>query len=307
MPARKNIKEPLFSVIIPTYNRATILQRTIQGVLQQSFVDFELIVIDDGSSDNTGEIVAEISDERVRYVPQKNKGRSAARNAGAVMANGHYVTFLDSDDEALPEWLNSLALSIQTDAPAMICCGTQIIASNNDKPIEVVLPRQFSASYADQKVLFYPPGTFTVRRDIFHAVGGYVESLAQGENTELGRRLVSYCTKHQLRIASISRPLILYHRDRTFDSTNQTLFRNYLQSATYMLQYHAEALRSTPHRYALTCGIAGVNSARLGEYSEARRFFVMAIRSDPFCLKHYVRLLLAFIPSLGQKLWLRHG
>jgi len=94
-----------FSVIIPTYNRATLIGETIQSLLQQSFQDFELLVIDDGSTDNTEEVIAAIKDERLSYYKKQNEERGAARNFGTRLAKGKYVNFFDSDDLAYPSHL----------------------------------------------------------------------------------------------------------------------------------------------------------------------------------------------------------
>jgi len=89
---------PFFSIIIPTYNRANWLPKTIQSVLNQSEGDFEILVIDDGSTDDTKQVVTSIDDDRVKYHHQKNAERGAARNKGIQLAQGSYVHFLDSDD-----------------------------------------------------------------------------------------------------------------------------------------------------------------------------------------------------------------
>lgn len=96
-----------FSVIIPTYNRANLIKNTVESVLAQSYKDFEVIVIDDGSADNTGEIVGGIKDERVKYHYKKNEERCIARNTGTQMAKGKYVGFLDSDDAYYPNHLQT--------------------------------------------------------------------------------------------------------------------------------------------------------------------------------------------------------
>lgn len=89
---------PFFSVIIPCYNRGHLIERPIQSVLQQTERDFELIVIDDGSTDNTKQVIDAIQDRRIRYFFQENAERGAARNHGVRKATGKFVTFLDSDD-----------------------------------------------------------------------------------------------------------------------------------------------------------------------------------------------------------------
>lgn len=87
-----------FSIIIPTYNRASFIAKTIQSVLNQTYTNFEVIVVDDGSTDNTEKVVKSIKDERIKYYKKENAERGAARNCGIKLAKGDYITFLDSDD-----------------------------------------------------------------------------------------------------------------------------------------------------------------------------------------------------------------
>jgi glycosyltransferase involved in cell wall biosynthesis len=101
---------PFFSITIPAYNRAYILPETIESIQKQTFENWEVIVVDDGSKDDTEEVVKAIgtSDSRIRYVYQNNAERSAARNNGASHAKGLYLLFLDSDDSFFPEHLQKL-------------------------------------------------------------------------------------------------------------------------------------------------------------------------------------------------------
>lgn len=96
---------PYFSVVIPTYNRAHLIRKTIESVLAQEDTDFEIIVVDDGSSDNTEEVVRGVADERVAYYRKDNAERAAARNYGAARARGRYINFFDSDDLLYPNHL----------------------------------------------------------------------------------------------------------------------------------------------------------------------------------------------------------
>ncbi|MGI4734975.1 MAG: glycosyltransferase family A protein [Janthinobacterium lividum] len=103
-----------FSVIIPTYNRASLINKTLQSVCQQSFTAFEVLVIDDGSKDNTAEVVQPfLADLRFQYLPKENAERGAARNYGLASAKGEYVLFLDSDDLLHPNHLAVLHEAIQ--------------------------------------------------------------------------------------------------------------------------------------------------------------------------------------------------
>lgn len=97
--------EPFFSIIVPSYNRADIIMSTLGAILRQEEKDFELIVIDDGSRDNTAEVVGRLADPRIRYFYKENGERGAARNYGAQQARGQYLNFFDSDDEMYPNHL----------------------------------------------------------------------------------------------------------------------------------------------------------------------------------------------------------
>ena len=106
---------PYFSVIIPTYNRAYSIQKAIDSVLNQSFQDFELIIVDDASIDHTKEVVAKLNDNRIHYILNStNQERCVSRNIGISKAKGEYICFLDSDDYHLPDHLEKLHAFIQT-------------------------------------------------------------------------------------------------------------------------------------------------------------------------------------------------
>ena len=103
----RNTPMPAFSIITPTYNRGTLLSRAVRSCINQTVADFELLIIDDCSADNTSEVVALFRDPRIVYDKlNRNKGVNAARNRGLDLARGEYIVFLDSDDELLPEALN---------------------------------------------------------------------------------------------------------------------------------------------------------------------------------------------------------
>ena len=98
---------PFFSIVIPTYNRANFISKAIESVLAQSFKDFEIVVVDDGSTDETEQVVMSIKNEKVRYFRKENEERAAARNFGARSAKGKYINFLDSDDTIYPHHLQT--------------------------------------------------------------------------------------------------------------------------------------------------------------------------------------------------------
>jgi glycosyltransferase involved in cell wall biosynthesis len=115
------------SVILPTRNRAALLPRAVRSVLNQSYVSWELVVVDDGSEDETPTLMAAMSDPRVRTVRQRYRGTSAARNAGLAVASGDYVTYLDDDNVMHPGWLRAVVWAFEHDPEADVAIGSRIV------------------------------------------------------------------------------------------------------------------------------------------------------------------------------------
>lgn len=134
-------KKPFFSIIIPTYNRAVLLMNALQSVLQQTISDWEVILVDDGSTDNTREVVTNLHDPRIQYIYQQNAERSAARNNGIRQAQGKFICFLDSDDTYLPRHLECLyeLISEKNEAEAMYV--TNVMRNQFGKRLDVPLEK----------------------------------------------------------------------------------------------------------------------------------------------------------------------
>ncbi|MEZ5173273.1 MAG: glycosyltransferase family 2 protein [Bacteroidia bacterium] len=134
-------QNPFFSVIIPVYNRSEILRETIGSVQAQGFNNWEVIIVDDGSTDNTGEIAKELiqADPRIRYVFQENAERSAARNHGAEVAEGNYLFFLDSDDAFVPNHFETLhRLLEEKEFPVCMVIANHVFLKEDGKETPVV-------------------------------------------------------------------------------------------------------------------------------------------------------------------------
>ena len=113
-------QEVKVSVIMPAYNRETYIRESIDSVLAQRFTDFELIVVDDGSTDTTAEVVQSYTDRRIRLIRQRNQGVSVARNTGLEAARGQFISFLDSDDLYYPDFLDVLFRLIRSTETEMV-------------------------------------------------------------------------------------------------------------------------------------------------------------------------------------------
>ena len=121
----------LISVIIPLYNKESSIAQTLQSVFSQDYSDFEIVVVDDGSTDNSVEIVEAMNDPRIRLIKQENGGPSMARNTGVKNAKGEWILFLDADDEMLPGALEFFSKKIQNHTDVDMFLGEVIV--NNGK------------------------------------------------------------------------------------------------------------------------------------------------------------------------------
>ena len=182
----------VFSVIIPSFNRGSTLSRAIESVLGQSFRDFELIVVDDGSTDNTEAVVASfLGDSRVRYFRTANQGVSAARNFGVDKASGRYLAFLDSDDEWLPEKLQLQNQYLETHPYCHLVHGEEIWIRRG---VRVNPMKKHAKSGGDifkkaTRFCCMSPSTIVIERKFFIDRGGFDESLPVCEDYDLWLRL----------------------------------------------------------------------------------------------------------------------
>ena len=184
---------PTVSVIIPTYNRADLLPAAIDSVLRQTYSDFEVIVVDDGSTDSTSQVVSRYSaDWRVKYAFQKNQGRAMARNYGASLARGEFLGFLDSDDEYLPDNLaGHLKVFAQQPALGMTVGGYQYMTEAGDV-VEERRPWEEDDSLSVAGWLFNclaMPGSILLRRSEFERIGGFDPDCEIAEDWDLFIRL----------------------------------------------------------------------------------------------------------------------
>jgi glycosyltransferase involved in cell wall biosynthesis len=185
-------KQPKFSVVVPTYNRGVILQKTIDSVLGQTFQNFELIIVDDGSTDNTKELVVGIDDARIRYIYQPNGGGSKARNSGIDAAIGKYIAFLDSDDLFLPRHFEN-ALPVLKSGPN-ICTYTQVIVDRGGgvtflKPHRALRANEHISDYLMRDRGFVPTITLIAPRELAKKVR-YDEKIPSGQDYDFAIRLV---------------------------------------------------------------------------------------------------------------------
>ena len=173
---------PLISVIIPTYNRGPLLGRAIDSVLAQSYGNIEVIVVDDGSNDDSEAVVRSILDARLFYIRlEKNLGGAMARNTGIRAAKGQYIAFQDSDDEWMPDKLEK-QMQVFNSADAdigVVYCGFIFVRGNDRKyiPARAVIKRKENVYEQLLSENFVSTQTLLVKREVFDRVGVFDGSL----------------------------------------------------------------------------------------------------------------------------------
>jgi GT2 family glycosyltransferase len=289
---------PLFSVIIPAYNRAGIISRAIQSVLDQTCRDVEIIVVDDGSTDGTADLLNPlVLKKQISYYHQSNRGVCAARNAGASVAQGEYLIFLDSDDAVKPNWLHDFQHAISTNKTDLVFCSMEVIKPNGlIKRISCLDPYQ---NGGQEKGLALA-GAWAIRKQVFEKIGGFDEAIQYGENTELKLRWMNGAATQQF----IDHYNISYHESPDGGS-KQT--ENKLKSNLYLLSKHAGYFEKHPRVKRLFLQVAAVSAVRMKDTRQAHGLFVQAWKSNPFNLKLMAQCLLTLIPELAIKVWSPHS
>lgn len=191
------MKDPFFTVIIPTFNRKELLKGAVRSVLDQTFGNFEIIIVDDHSADGTGEIIPLFGDDRIEYVVNDHtKGISGARNAGIDRAKGTWTAFLDDDDIWLPEKLEILYMKISKvdDSIGLIYTGYSYFDFDKEKGLSSHVPAK--EGWVQEDLLYRNfIGTFStvaVRTDILRRVGGCDESYCFFEDGDLYVRISEF-------------------------------------------------------------------------------------------------------------------
>ncbi len=184
-------EQPLVSVIIPTYNQEKYIKKTLESVLSQTFKSIEIIVVDDGSTDETAEIVNSFNEPRIIYIWQKNKGPAAARNTGIKRAQGKYIAFLDADDLWLREKLERQINFMEKNSEiGLLGTGCYEINHKGEMMSKKIFPTKNKIL---KKILIrYNPfiqSSIMLKKEIFDKKEGYNESFPQSEDYELWLRI----------------------------------------------------------------------------------------------------------------------
>ena len=274
---------PTVSTIVPAYNQGHYLEEAIRSVLTQSYGDFEIVVVDDGSTDDTAHVAKSFAhDSRLRYIRQENRGLSAARNTGIRHATGKFLTYLDSDDLFLPEKLHFLLSVVEARPELGFVAGQAILIDETGQSRGEVFDRGLPQNTAE--LLLGNPlhvGSVLVRREWQERVGFFDESLRSYEDWDLWLRLA----RAGCPMAWVPHPVSLYrfHRKQmTRISKQMTTATFAVLDKTYrdpQLPEHWQSLRTKAYSRAYLRAAAQAYSAEV--LDEAKVCMAKAVHLDP--------------------------
>lgn len=292
--------KPTVSVILPTYNRAHLVGRAIRSVLDQTYQDFEVIIVDDGSRDNTEEIINSFTDTRIRYIRhQQNKGGSAARNTGIKLANGKYIAFQDSDDEWLPQKLEIQVEAFSTASSEVGVVYTDMLRIEKDGKIKYWhSPTVTYGNLIDTKILEYQPfkigiQSALIKRECFNKVGFFDEMLPRFIDLDLFIRLLKdYHFYH------IKQPLVKYQVTEGISSNKKAA----AIARKLLLDKYSKDIMKNKSFIARQYSIIGQAFQISGEVVEGRNYNMKAFKTRPLHIKYLIILIMSL---LDQKMFVK--
>ena len=284
-----------FSVIIPTYNNASKISGTIQSVLKQSFQDWEIIIVDDGSTDDTEKRISSLISENANlyFQKQKNRGVAFARNSGAKLSKGKFITFIDSDDTVTDQWLADFHNLAADETAGYLSCGYKLNGKHHSPRIIKGISSSKYSSLA---------GTFALKKEVFDQIGGYDTNLKQSENWELTARALEFCQKNNLSILHTDKPNFIWQHEKSPGQTRQR--DEYRAQATlYLYEKYSDdgVFHFKKDDFIIS---SAVNFTRAGKFKEARKIFYRIFKNKP-SLSNFLRILVFETPVLRRKKWMR--
>lgn len=270
---------PLVSVVLPTYNRAATLERAIESVLKQTFTDFELIVVDDRSSDETNLVLSKYFGlPNVRLLSQLRPGCSVARNTGVGIAQGRYIAFQDSDDEWLPDKLAKAiaALEFTGDEVGVFYSDmlrVQIDGTCNDfQAPDVERNLLIAESTLDYQVFCIGIQSVVIKRECFDEAGDFDEALPRFIDLDLLIRL-----SDKFRFIHCHESLVKYHVVQGISTNTQAL----VTARRYLIGKYHRRLKRHKHHLAMQYLLLAHALSQNGEKYKGFTFILKALLTAP--------------------------
>ena len=287
-------QNPLVSVVIPTYNRANLLKRAIQSVINQTYKNLEIIIVDDGSTDRTKDIVKTFSDSRIQYIRHpENRGTSAARNTGIKNSKGNFIALLDHDDEYLPERIEK-GIKVFKGAPENLgMVWSNYWKVNKEKKEKKIAFLKYHLEDA-KKWIFPMPSTWVIRKKVFKKNGFFDEELGPAEDTDFAIRLCKVFSFY-----FINEPLAVYHITKGSYSCNVTI-EKLIKIRKVFLEKHLDLKKNRRLSASYFCYI-GSDLLRIGKIKESRRYFLKAFITHPIRVKYLTKFLGTYIKKIKRR------
>ncbi len=286
------MKSPFFSIILPTFNRANLLPKAIESLINQDYKDWELIVVDDGSLDNTKEVVKAFDDPRIQYVYQENAERSAARNNGIGLAKGQYIGFLDSDDQFHEKHLEGLCRAIDEHEGKEFIYVIKGLAINEALKTEAKIHLKEGKSDIETVLLnSITPGQFVVPAPIMKECL-FDKDIRISEDTEV---LVRLAQKAKLKIIDQYTLYYYQHEDNSVNTDKYNAFWDRKNTLEYIFkQLSSNSLSKSFQRMILSnCyfGIYRYHKAQGNKFQAKWNIFLAIFKYPRLRLKEKVHLL----------------
>lgn len=276
------MEPPLISIIIPTFNRVEVLPAAIESVIKQSRKRWELIIVDDGSSDFTLEGIGDyLQNDRIKYFYQKNQGVSAARNYGIKEASGEYIIFLDSDDEFSPDLIESLE-NINFWNYDIICWN---VLRKRDRKQFVTKPVILGKMYNEIRATFLA-GSVCYKKSIINQCRGFDPKISFGENYELGLRVSQI---RDLKIKIIDKSLLRYTINTSKRESNS--LENRVNSYFHIFHKHRELYEKDLRAKGRINYLLGFVMEKTQKREEALNYYKISWRSYPWRIKPVLKIL----------------
>jgi glycosyltransferase involved in cell wall biosynthesis len=275
------VNESLVSVVIATYNMAGFLPLAIRSALAQTYPDIEVLIIDDGSTDGTAQVVAPfLADARVRYRRQENGGQAVAKNRGIRESTGQYVAFLDADDLWAPDKLEAQIPLFAASRAVGVVYSAFVYIDEKGNPLPHV-PHNLHRGRVSGPLLtsnFVGFGTSVVRRECFERLGSFKENLGMGIDYDLWLRFST-----QYEFDYVDRPLLYYREWPGQMSRNwNTRYLNGIEIMKDFLRDFPDAVDKHTADEAWAHTYAGFGySMRASRRREALRLYLRALRFKP--------------------------
>lgn len=291
----KEVQElPKVSIIIPTYNRATLIKEAINSVLQQTYSDFEILVVDDGSTDNTKEVMTEIENEKVQYIQlDRNYGACHARNVGIEKASGIYIAFQDSDDIWYRNKLEKqVDFLLEHNADMTFC---QLLSTREGSDKKILHP---SKNYKLTEIDFYETlknflgstQTFLLKKECFDTVR-FDEELPRYQDWEF---LMQVARSYKI----VYQPELLVVQRLGCDSISVNPQKGFI-ALEYLLKKYEKEYESCPKGKANILSYQATFLIQTGGYVES--CFRNSLKAYPFSPKHWIKYFLYKIGILQYR------